>query len=279
MESARGQLPGCSGFELTELARWVTIMQRERGLEPSKALLDDLAAALVSLLPREPWLPKRGALVTVLKCLSESGWLLSVALHDGVVGELLRAAAGTAAGEHSSSTGSTLTALQAEAIARAWRAFAAQPGSPALATLPVVLRAVGAPLEAPVPGSVQRLSGAGAASEEPLEGILHQLVSAQSVEAVARVRDAAGEHFGREHVCAAIQRLAVLCPSRCAAWCACMLAAAAAWLRVAAHPPSRPLNQGKAGPADMCCLGSRRCTVRSGPRCRVQACEGRACGG
>jgi len=217
----------------------VNLLRRKHGVEPSKALLDDIAAALVSLLPREPWLRKRGALAMVLDCLSQSGWPLSVALHDQVASELLRAAAGTAAAEHSSSTGSTLTASQAKAIWHAWRAFAAQPGSPARATLPAVLRAVGAPLEAPALGSVQRLRGAGAASEL-LQAILYQLSSAQSVETVAWVHDAAGEHFGGEHVCAAIQRLAVLCPSRCAAWCACMLAIAAArgcaWLRT--RPPA-----------------------------------------
>jgi hypothetical protein len=117
-------------------------------------------------------------------CLAESGWPLSVSAHDRVLSELLRAAAGTAAAKHSSSTGPALTAPQARAVAHAWRGFAMQPGSPARATLPVVLRAVGASPEAPRLGSVQRLSGAGAASEL-LEGTLHQLISAQSVEDVA----------------------------------------------------------------------------------------------
>ncbi len=230
MESARGQLPACNGLELAEFALFVDLLQREHSFEPSKALLDDLAAALVSLLQREPWLHNtRSAVVGVLKCLAQSGCLLSVSLHDQVVGELLRSAAGTAAAEHSSSTGSALTASQAEAISNAWRALATQPWSPARATLPAVLRAVGGSPEAPVLGSVQRPGGAGAASERT-RAILRQLCSAQSVEDVARVHDAAGEHFGREHVCAAIQRLAVLCPSRCAAWCACMLAVAAARL-------------------------------------------------
>ena len=193
MESARGQPPGCSGLEVSEFALFVTILQREHGFEPSKALHDDLVAALVSLLPREPWLHKRSALASVLRCLAESGWSLSVSAHDRV---LSGAAAGTAAAEHSSSTGPALTASQARAVAHAWRAFAMQAGSPARATLPVVLRAVGASPEAPMLGSVQRLSGAGAASEL-LEGTLHQLVSAQSVEDVARVHNAAGEDFGR----------------------------------------------------------------------------------
>ncbi len=209
VESARGQLPGCNGYEVSELALLVNILQHKHGFEPSKALLDDLAAALVSLLPREPWLPKRGAFATVLHCLSESGWPLSVALHDRVARELLRAAAGTAA-EHSSSTGPALTASQAKAVMNAWLTFAVQPGSPARATLPAVLRAVGALPEAAVLGSVQRLRGAGAASAFQ-QAILRQLISAQSVEAIARVHDAAGEYFGPERVCAAIQRLAVLC--------------------------------------------------------------------
>jgi len=229
VESARGQLPACNGLELAEFALFVDLLQREHGFEPSKALLDDLAAALVSLLQREPWLHTRSAVVGVLKYLAQSGCLLSVSLHDQVVGELLRSAAGTAAAEPSNSTGSALTASQAEAISNSWRALATQPWSPARATLPAVLRAVGGSPEAPILGSVQRPCGAGAASK-PTRAILHQLCSAQSVEDVARVHDAAGEHFGREHVCAAIQRLAVLCPSRCAAWCACMLAVAAAML-------------------------------------------------
>jgi len=213
VESARGQLPGCNGLELAELALFVDLLQREHGFEPSKALLDDLVAALVSLLPREPWLHTQSALVGVIKCLSESGWPLSVSLHDQVVSELLHSAAGTAAAEHSSSTGSNLTASQAEAISHARRAMATQPWSPARATLPAVLRAVGASPEAPKLGSVQRPRGAGAASKRT-RAILHQLCSAQSAEAVARVHDAAGEHFGREHVCAAIQQLAALCPPR-----------------------------------------------------------------
>jgi hypothetical protein len=58
VESARGQLPGCSSLELSEFALFVTLLQREHGFEPSKALRDDLVATLVSLLPREPWLHK-----------------------------------------------------------------------------------------------------------------------------------------------------------------------------------------------------------------------------
>jgi len=214
MESAHGQLPGCSCWELAEFALLVALLRREHGLEPSKVLLDDLAAALVSLLPREPWPHKRSALALVLNVLSEGGWPLSVALHDQAANELLRAAAGAATAQRSRSTGPAfLTASQAKAIVHAWLAFAAQPGSPARATLPAVLRAVGALPAAPMPGSVQRPRGAGAASEL-LAAIMCQLSSAQSVEAVARVHDAAGEYFGREHVCAAIQRLAVLCPPR-----------------------------------------------------------------
>jgi hypothetical protein len=214
VESARGQLPGCSGSELSEFALLVNVLQLKHGFKPSKALLDDLAAALLSLLPREPWRRKRGAVATVLDCMSESGWQLSVALHDRAASELLRAAAGTATAEHSSSTGpAVLTASQAKSIVHAWLAFAAQPGSPARATLPAVLRAVGALPAAPMLGSAQRLGGAGAASEL-LPAILRQLSSAHSVEAVARVHDAAGAYFGREHVCAAIRRLAELCPPR-----------------------------------------------------------------
>ncbi len=211
MESARGQLPGCNGYEVSELALLVNILQHKHGFEPSKALLDDLAAALVSLLPREPWPHKRSALALVLNVLSEGGWPLSVALHDQAANELLRAAAGAATAQRSRSTGPAfLTASQAKAIVHAWLAFAAQPGSPARATLPAVLRAVGALPEAAVLGSVQRLRGAGAASAFQ-QAILRQLISAQSVEAIARVHDAAGEYFGPERVCAAIQRLAVLC--------------------------------------------------------------------
>jgi hypothetical protein len=212
VESARGQLPGCSCLELSEFALLVALLHREHGFEPSKALLDDLAAALVSLLPREPWLRKRGALATVLDCLSECGLPLSVALHDQVASELLRAAAGTASAD-SRSTGPAMTASQAKAIVHAWLAFATQPGSPARATLPAMLRAMGALPEVAMLGSVQRLRGAGAASELR-RAILRQLSLSQSVEAVARVHDAAGEYFGREHVCAAIQRLAELCPPR-----------------------------------------------------------------
>jgi hypothetical protein len=73
-----------------------------------------------------------------------------------------------------------------------------------------VLQAVGALPEAAALGSVQRLRGAGAASALQ-QAILRQLYSAQSVEAITRVHDAAGEYFGREHVCAAFQQLAVLC--------------------------------------------------------------------
>ena len=195
------------------MATSVNVLQHEHGFEPSKALLDDLAAALVSLLPRVPWKHARGALSKVLDCLSESGWPLSAALHDQVASELLRAAAGTAAAEHSSSTGPALTALQAKAVLYAWLAFAIQPGSPARATLPAVLRAVGALPDAAVLGSVQQLGADGAASEV-LWAILRQLSSAQSVEAVTRVHDAAGEYFSAEHVCAAIQQLAALCPPR-----------------------------------------------------------------
>jgi hypothetical protein len=212
VDSARGQLPGCSCWELAEFALLVSILQCEHGFKPSKALLDDLAAALASLLPREPWLRKRGSLAMVLNLLSESGWPLSVALHDQAASELLRAAAGTASAD-SRSTGPALTASQASALVHAWLAFAAQPGSPARATLPAVLRAVGALPAAPMLGSAQQLGGAGAASEL-LPAILRQLSSAQSVEAVARVHDAAGAYFGREHICAAIQRLAALCPPR-----------------------------------------------------------------
>jgi len=213
VESARGQLPGCSGLELSELALVMDLLHRNHGFEPSKALLNDLAAAMASLLQREPWRRTRGALATVLGCLSACGWPLSVALHDQVVSELLRAAAGTATAEHSSSTGPALTASQAKAILYAWLAFATQPGSPARATLPAVLRAVGALPETAVLGSVQQLGAAGAASEL-LRAVLNQLNSAQSVEAISRIHDAAGEYFGLEHVCAAIQQLAVLCPPR-----------------------------------------------------------------
>jgi len=212
VESARGQLPGCTGWELSEFALLVSILRREHGFEPSKALLGDLAAALASLLPREPWLCKRGALAMVLNVLSQSGWPLSVALHDQAASELLRAAADTASA-NSSSTGPALTAKQARAVVHAWLAFATQPGSPARATLPAVLRAVGALPEVAMPSSVQQPHGAGTASELP-PAILHQLSSAQSVEAVARVHDAAGAYFGCEHICAAIQRLAALCPPR-----------------------------------------------------------------
>ncbi len=212
MESARGQLPGCTGWELSEFALLVALLRREHGFEPSKVLLDDLAAALASLLPRVPWLRKRAALALVLNVLSQSGWPLSVALHDQAASELLRAAADTASA-NSSSTGPALTAKQARAVVHAWLAFATQPGSPARATLPAVLRAVGALPEVAMPSSVQQPHGAGTASELP-PAILHQLSSAQSVEAVARVHDAAGAYFGCEHICAAIQRLAALCPPR-----------------------------------------------------------------
>ena len=148
----------------------------------------------------------------VLNVLSQSGWPLSVALHDQAASELLRAAADTASA-NSSSTGPALTAKQARAVVHAWLAFATQPGSPARATLPAVLRAVGALPEVAMPSSVQQPHGAGTASELP-PAILHQLSSAQSVEAVARVHDAAGAYFGCEHICAAIQRLAALCPPR-----------------------------------------------------------------
>ncbi len=214
VESVRGQLPGCSGSELAEFAMIVNHLRLKHGFEPSKALLDDLAAALVCLLPREPWLRKRGALAMVLDCLSQSGWPLSVALHYRAASELLRAAAGSAADEQSSSTGAAiLTASQAKSIVHAWLAFAAQPGSPARATLPAVLRAMGALPAAPMLGGAQRLRGVGAASEL-LPAILRELSSARSVETIARVHDAAGAYFGREHVCAAIQRLAELCPPR-----------------------------------------------------------------
>ena len=213
LESARGQLPGCGCWELADFALFVSILQCEHGFKPSKALLDDLAAALASLLPREPWLRKRGSLAVVLNLLSESGWPLSVALHDQAASELLRAAASSAADEQSSSTGPTFAASQARAIVHAWLVFAAQPGSPARATLPAVLRAVGALPEVAMLGSVQQLRGAGAASELR-RAILRQLSLSQSVEAVARVHDAAGAYFGREHVCAAIQRVAELCPPR-----------------------------------------------------------------
>jgi len=212
VESARGQLPGCTGWELSEFALLVALLRREHGFEPSKVLLDDLAAALASLLPRVPWLRKRAALALVLNVLSQSGWPLSVALHDQAASELLRAAADTASA-NSSSTGPALTAKQARAVVHAWLAFATQPGSPARATLPAVLRAVGALPEVAMPSSVQQPHGAGTASELP-PAILHQLSSAQSVEAVARVHDAAGAYFGCEHICAAIQRLAALCPPR-----------------------------------------------------------------
>ena len=105
MESAHGQLPGCSCWELAEFALLVALLRREHGLEPSKVLLDDLAAALVSLLPREPWPHKRSALALVLNVLSEGGWPLSVALHDQAANELLRAAAGAATAQRSRSTG------------------------------------------------------------------------------------------------------------------------------------------------------------------------------
>ena len=208
VESARGQLPGCTGWELSEFALLVALLRREHGFEPSKVLLDDLAAALASLLPRVPWLRKRAALALVLNVLSQSGWPLSVALHDQAASELLRAAADTASA-NSSSTGPALTAKQARAVVHAWLAFATQPGSPARATLPAVLRAMGALPAAPMLGGAQRLRGAGAASEL-LPAILRELSSARSVETIARVHDAAGAYFGREHVCAAIQRLAEL---------------------------------------------------------------------
>ena len=212
VESARGQLPGCNGLELADFARSVALLHCEHGFEPSEALLDDLAAALATVLPREPWPHKRGALAMVLNCLNECGRPLSVALHDQAASELLRAAAGAASAD-SSSTGPALTASQARAVVHAWLAFAIQPGSPARATLPAVLRAVGALPEVAMLGSVQQLRGAGAASEL-LRASLRQLLLSQSVDAVARVHDAAGEYFGREHVCSAIQRLAELCPPR-----------------------------------------------------------------
>ncbi len=54
----------------------------------------------------------------VLNVLSQSGWPLSVALHDQAASELLRAAADTARA-NSSSTGPALTAKQAEAVVHA----------------------------------------------------------------------------------------------------------------------------------------------------------------
>lgn len=205
------QLPVCSHKSLSSAAFALDVFVQLRCLRPSDELLAALDAEVQFRLAGEAGQHVPGRQSTLLNhCTTE---VLSVfrhcarpasaALQRLVAAALLETCAHEQRAAHSGGA-QALTPRQAENLLRAWVAFAAVPGAPALETLPAVQQA----LEGPLAGDARQLRGAA--------GVLHraltdQLRAAKSVQAVADLCASLGVYFSGTHACTAICKLARLC--------------------------------------------------------------------